>query len=118
MRGGLTTEREQLMNDFLEYYSRHLEAVTKANALNKPIVFDALAAAGLTRVEVEFDGEGDSGQIGELTAYPADLQHPQVPPPDKKARSRHLCLECCAVGQHCFHVARGTSTHIAIKSCI
>ncbi len=40
------------MNDFLEYYSRHLEAVTKANALNKPIVFDALAAAGLTLVEV------------------------------------------------------------------
>ena len=33
------------MNDFLEYYSRHLDAVAKTNLLNKPIVFDALAAA-------------------------------------------------------------------------
>jgi hypothetical protein len=30
------------MNDFLDYYSRQLEALAKANALNKPIVFDAL----------------------------------------------------------------------------
>ena len=29
-------------------------------------MFDALAAAGLTLVEVEFDGESDSGQIGSL----------------------------------------------------
>ena len=62
------------MNDFLEYYSRHLEAVTKANALNKPIVFDALAAAGLTLVEVEFDGEGDSGQIEGIFAYAGDAR--------------------------------------------
>ena len=51
------------MNDFLDFYSRYLEALAKANALNKPIVFDALAALGLTLIEVEFDGEGDSGQI-------------------------------------------------------
>jgi hypothetical protein len=51
------------MNDFLDFYDRHLKAVAKANELNKAVVFDALAAAGLTRVEVEFDGEGDSGQI-------------------------------------------------------
>jgi len=62
------------MNDFLEYYSRHLEAVTKANALNKPMVFDALAAAGLTLVEVEFDGEGDSGQIEGVYAYAGDAR--------------------------------------------
>ena len=62
------------MNDFLEYYSRHLEAVTKVNALNKPIVFDALKAAGLTRVEVPFDGEGDSGQIEGIYAYAGDAR--------------------------------------------
>jgi hypothetical protein len=33
------------MNNFLEYCSRHLEALARASALNKPIVFDALAAA-------------------------------------------------------------------------
>ena len=62
------------MNDFFEYYSRHLDAVTKANALNKPDVFDALAAAGLTLVEVPFDGEGDSGQIEGIYAYTGDAR--------------------------------------------
>ncbi len=60
------------MNDFLNSYSRYLQAVAKANALNKPLVFDALAAAGLTLVEVEFDDEGDSGQIEEISAYAGD----------------------------------------------
>jgi hypothetical protein len=62
------------MNDFLNSYSRYLEAVAKANALNKPLVFDALAAAGLTLVEVEFDGEGDSGQIEGVYAYAGDTR--------------------------------------------
>ena len=66
------------MTDFLEYYSRYLEAVTKANALNKPVIFDALAAAGLTQVTVEFDGAGDSGQIDEITAY-ADKLPTELP---------------------------------------
>jgi hypothetical protein len=62
------------MNDFLDFYSRHLKAIADANALNKPIVFDALAAAGLTLVEVEFDGEGDSGQIEGIYAYAGDAR--------------------------------------------
>ena len=62
------------MNDFLAYYSRHLKALGKANALNKPIVFDALVAARLTLVEVEFDGEGDSGQIEGIYAYAGDAR--------------------------------------------
>jgi hypothetical protein len=66
------------MNDFLDYYERHLKAVTKANALNKAIVFDALAAAGVTLVEVEFDGEGDSGQIEGVYAYAGDAR-PELP---------------------------------------
>ena len=51
------------MSDFLTAYTWHREAVAKANALNKDLVFDALAAAGITHVFVEFDGCGDSGQI-------------------------------------------------------
>jgi hypothetical protein len=66
------------MNDFLDYYDRQLKAVTKVNALNKVIIFDALAAAGLTRVEVEFDGEGDSGQIEGVYAYAGDAR-PELP---------------------------------------
>ena len=62
------------MNDFFDFYSRYLEALAKANALNKPIVFDALAAANLTLVEVPFDGEGDSGQIEGIYAYAGDAR--------------------------------------------
>jgi len=66
------------MNDFLDFHSRYLETIAEANELNKPIVFDALAAANLTLVTVNFDGEGDSGQINTITAYtkgdvPADV---------------------------------------------
>jgi hypothetical protein len=31
--------------------------------LNKAVVFDALVAAGITSLTIEFDGEGDSGQL-------------------------------------------------------
>ena len=36
---------------------------SEALALNKTTLFDALAAAGITAIIVEFDGCGDSGQI-------------------------------------------------------
>jgi len=61
------------MKDFLEHDELYLKAVAKANALNKAVVFDALAATHLTRITVEFDGEGDSGQIEEITGYAGDL---------------------------------------------
>src|ERR1700691_5094056 len=62
------------MDDFLKRYELHLKDVAKANAFNKPLVFDALAAANLTLVEVEFDGEGDSGQIEGIYAYAGDAR--------------------------------------------
>jgi hypothetical protein len=46
-------------------------ALAKANDLNKGIVFDALSVAGVTHVSVDFDGEGDSGQIENVTAHAA-----------------------------------------------
>ena len=42
------------------------------HAANKRIVFDALEAAGITRVLVQFDGSGDSGQIEEIDAVSGD----------------------------------------------
>jgi hypothetical protein len=50
-------------------YEKHAALLKQANALNKITVFDALAAARITRVVVTFDGEGDSGQIQEAIAY-------------------------------------------------
>jgi hypothetical protein len=50
-------------------YERHRQARAKLSEGNKGAVFDALAAAGITHVLVEFDGEGDSGQINDVTAF-------------------------------------------------
>jgi hypothetical protein len=71
------------MNDFPDRYKLYLETIAEANKLNKPIVFDALAAANLTLVTVNFDGEGDSGQINAITAYtkgdaPADVPETEL----------------------------------------
>jgi hypothetical protein len=55
-------------DDLRSAYQRYSKALVKANTHNKTVVFDALAAAGLTTVTVEFDGEGDSGQIESVVA--------------------------------------------------
>jgi hypothetical protein len=62
-------------------YERHTKALAKANEHNKAAVFDALAAAGITTVIAEFDGEGDSGQIENVTARAgeADVTLPATP---------------------------------------
>jgi hypothetical protein len=51
------------MKDFETTYARHKELSAKANERNKTLLFDALAPAGITSIHVDFDGEGDSGQI-------------------------------------------------------
>jgi hypothetical protein len=40
-------------------------------ARNKEIIFAALAAAGIHRVSIEFDGAGDSGQIEDILVWNA-----------------------------------------------
>jgi hypothetical protein len=60
------------MNDqdtTMSNYERHRKARAQLNAGNKAAVFDALAAANITRVIVEFDGEGDSGQINGVIVF-------------------------------------------------
>jgi hypothetical protein len=62
-------------------YQRHTKALAKANEHNKTVLFDALAALRITTVNVEFDGEGDSGQIDAVTACAddADVTLPATP---------------------------------------
>lgn len=60
------------MNDpdsFFSDYERHRQAQPKINKGNKRALFDALAAAHITEVHVDFDGVGDSGQIGSVIAF-------------------------------------------------
>jgi hypothetical protein len=67
------------INTVLETYQNHAKALAEANLLNKTVVFEALRAASITRVTVTFDGGGDSGQIGEITAQAGDKT---IPLPD------------------------------------
>jgi hypothetical protein len=62
--------------DLAASYQNHQKAVAEANVINKGVVFDALEAAGITTVNVTFDGEGDSGQIDNIMADDsAELPH-------------------------------------------
>jgi hypothetical protein len=56
------------LNETIEAYQRYTKALAEANRINKEALFDVLTQAAITSVSVEFDGEGDSGQIGEMTA--------------------------------------------------
>jgi hypothetical protein len=72
----LKTRKENIMSDtsdFMASYEHHQKRLAEANVLNKNLVFEALTAAAITIVNVMFDGEGDSGQIGEITAGNAEI---------------------------------------------
>jgi len=59
------------MNDLdtiMSNYENHRQALAKCSEHNKGAVFDCLAAANIATVIVEFDGEGDNGQINSVTA--------------------------------------------------
>ena len=56
-------------DDFTAEYQRYNELLAQCNAFNKSAVFDALADSGIATVTVNFNGEGDSGQIEDITAF-------------------------------------------------
>jgi hypothetical protein len=71
-----------LMSDtehFARWYERRQEALKQANAANKEAVFAALAEAGIATVTVGFDGEGDSGQLGDIAVDGKAHQLPDLP---------------------------------------
>ncbi len=52
----------------------HMARVEALRPANKAAILDALAAAGITEVEVNFDGYGDSGQIEDIVARTGDAE--------------------------------------------
>jgi hypothetical protein len=65
--------KESIMtSDFTNMYEHYLTALREAATANSAAVFDALAAAGITSVTVEFDGEGDSGGVTSIGAVRGD----------------------------------------------
>jgi hypothetical protein len=77
----MTTETNA--EDFTTAWRKYEEAIARANTINKAPVFEALRAAGITDVTVDFDGGGDSGQIESLVAFqgetPTGLPEIKVP---------------------------------------
>lgn len=59
--------------DILAQSRAYGELCEAVRAGNKALLFDALAAAGITKVVVHFDGYGDSGQIEDIAAYTNDV---------------------------------------------
>ena len=60
------------MNDLhsiMATYEKNRQEQAALNEANKNTIFDALAAANITKVVVDFDGEGDSGQIDSIVAF-------------------------------------------------
>lgn len=66
-------------DDFNARYELQRKAQAQANELNKAVLFDVLVKAGITRVFVDFDGEGDEGQIGDIGAHAGDA-NTELPP--------------------------------------
>jgi hypothetical protein len=63
---------------YMRDHERHAEARAKLGKVNKASILDALATANITKVLVEFDGEGDSGQI-EMIAVVSDGEPAAMP---------------------------------------
>lgn len=81
-------------------YQNHARRVAEARPANKAVLFDALARTGITKVVVNFDGYGDSGQVEQVEALagdavaelPADqieFVEPVFGDPEKVQRSTH-----------------------------
>lgn len=64
-------------------HERQCRARKELGQINKSTIFAALAAADIDLVFVTFDGEGDSGQIHDITA---SCKEQTVPLPDIKVK--------------------------------
>jgi len=69
------------MTSILKSMELRRTMLQESGKLNKDALFAALSNAGIERVLISFDGEGDSGQLEDPAAYKGDQQ---VPLPDAK----------------------------------
>ncbi len=79
-------------SDFHEQYLIYRQATAEAIRMNKAVVFDALSAADITTVHVNFDGCGDSGQIEYVGAFVGD-KSVEFPPTTVRMRSTSFDAE-------------------------
>lgn len=63
----ILTEWEQKDRD-------HSHRLAELLEINKAVLFEAMIAAGITMITIEFDGYGDEGQVEDALAYAGDTQ--------------------------------------------
>lgn len=83
-----------LSPDFVAYEAKCAAvSVLRADALplNKSALFDALEAADVETVVIEFDGSGDSGQLENITAFRAE--NTEIPLPEQNIEIREVQFE-------------------------
>jgi hypothetical protein len=59
---------------WLAKYQDHARRVAEARPANKAALFDALTRAGITKVVVNFDGYGDSGQVERIDVQAGEAE--------------------------------------------
>lgn len=62
--------------DYAARWDRHQAARHEAYIQNRRIVFDALSRSDLASITVSFNGEGDSGQIEDISVSPEEHAAP------------------------------------------
>ncbi len=80
--------------DFVAYEQKCAAAsALRADALplNKSALFNALAAAGIQTVVIEFDGCGDSGQLENITGL--DAENAEIALPEENIEIREVQFE-------------------------
>ena len=83
-----------ILPDFVAYEQKCAAAsALRADALplNKSALFDALAAAAIQTVVIEFDGCGDSGQLENITGL--DAENAEIPLPEENIEIREVQFE-------------------------
>jgi hypothetical protein len=80
--------------DFVAYEQKYA-AVSALRAeslpLNKSALFDALAAAAIQTVVIEFDGCGDSGQLENITGL--GVENTEIPLPEDEIEMHEVQFE-------------------------
>ena len=84
--------------DFVAYKQKCAAAAAlRADALplNKSALFDALSAAAIQTVVIEFDGCGDSGQLENITGL--DAENAEIPLPEADIEIREVQFEGASI---------------------
>ena|SRR5271165_6806499 len=76
-----------------EQHDRAKALHDETNQQNKTAVFDALTTAGITSLELSFDGYGDNGQLNDLTAYIGRTKVATLEPQILKDAIEDLCYD-------------------------